>query len=228
LVEAVLPAIAQKKVFVFDWDGTLFDSMAAKTVSFAAVVSEWLTRNGAALAAPEVARLYRLYSGEPRHAIFRKIARDAGTLASDEDCETMSQTLFARNCTALENATLFDDVLPCLEGLLKRNRSLCVSSSVPQAELSHFVEHKLPAPLRSRLTAILGSQPKLSKGPGHLGAIAVTTGAAAQEMIMIGDDLADRDLSVEAGIDSVLVDRDGHLPPHTPHISSLTEITGLL
>ncbi len=224
----VLPAIAQKKVFVFDWDGTLFDSMAAKTVSFATVVSAWLARNGEAMTVPEVAHRYRLYSGEPRRTIFRTIARDAGTHASDADCEAMSEELFARNRATLEAASLFEDALPCLDDLLARNKTVCLSSSVPQAELAHFVERKLPARLRRRLAAVLGSQPELAKGVGHLGAIRVATGAPAPEVVVIGDDMADRNLSTAAGIDSVLVDRDGHLPPQTPHISSLTEIAELL
>ena len=222
------PAIAQKTVFVFDWDGTLFDSMAVKTVSFAAIVSAWLARKGMAMTAPEVARLYRLYSGEPRRIIFQKIARDAGTEALDADCDAMSDALFARNRTALDAAPLFDDALPCLEALLARDKTLCLSSSVPQAELSHFVERKLPAALCARLAAVLGSQPGLAKGLGHLGVIRAATGVAAEAVLVVGDDVADRDLSCDAGIESVLVDRDGHLPPHTPHISSLNEIIGLL
>jgi phosphoglycolate phosphatase-like HAD superfamily hydrolase len=160
--------------------------------------------------------------------IFQKIARDAGTQASDGDCEAMSAALFARNRTALEDAPLFNDALPCLEALLGADKTLCLSSSVPQAELSHFVERKLSDGIRARLPAILGSQQGLAKGPGHLGAIRAKTGAGAAEVLVIGDDVADRELSDQAGIESVLVDRDGHLPPHTPHISSLNEITGLL
>ena len=224
----MLPTIAQKKIFVFDWDGTLFDSMAAKTISFAAVVSAWLARNGAPMSMPEVARCYRLYSGAPRRTIIRKIAQEAGANALDADCNAMSEALFEHNRTALETARLFDDALPCLDKLLARNKTLCLSSSVPQAELSHFVKRKLPASLRNRLAAVLGSQPALSKGSGHLGAIRTVTGADAAEVIVIGDDIADRDLSAEVGIDAVLVDRDGHLPPLTPHISSLAELTGHL
>jgi phosphoglycolate phosphatase-like HAD superfamily hydrolase len=224
----VIPALAKKHVFVFDWDGTLFDSMGAKTGSFAAVMSDWLAAKGALLPKEQVARRYRLYSGEPRRAIFQKIARDAGTQASEADCETMSAALFARNRTALEDAQLFDDALPCLDALLSGDKAVCLSSSVPQAELSHFVERKLPDRIRARLTTVLGSQPALAKGPGHLDAIRAATGAAAAEMLVIGDDVADGELSREAGIESVLVDRDGHLPPHTPRISSLNEITELL
>lgn len=224
----MIPNLAKKHVFVFDWDGTLFDSMAAKTRTFAAVMHDWLAAKGAAMAEDEVARLYRRYSGEPRRMIFQKIAHDAGTQASDDDCEAMSAALFARNRAALEDAPLFNDALPCLEALLDGDKRLCLSSSVPQAELSHFVERKLPGGVRARLGAILGSQPGLTKGPGHLGAIRTTTGADAAEVLVIGDDIADRELSHHAGIESVLVDRDGHLPPHTPHISSLYEITGQL
>jgi phosphoglycolate phosphatase-like HAD superfamily hydrolase len=224
----VIPALAKKHVFVFDWDGTLFDSMAAKTLSFAAVMHDWLAGKGATMSKDDVARRYRLYSGEPRRMIFQKIARDAGIQAGDTDCEMMSMDLFARNRTALEEAPLFADALPCLEALLGGDKTVCLSSSVPQAELSHFVERKLPDAIRARLAAILGSQPGLTKGPGHLGAIRATTGTGAADVLVIGDDVADRDLSHQAGIESVLVDRDGHLPPHTPHISSLNEITGLL
>ena len=213
--------LSRKALFVFDWDGTLFDSMAAKTQSFASVVSGWLQGQGALITLPEVARLYRLYSGEPRRVIFRKIAQDAGTQADAADCDAMSEALFERNRTALEAVPLFDDAIPCLEMLLSRDKALCLSSSVPQAELSHFVDHKLPTSIRARFVEVLGSQPDLAKGPGHLARIRAVTSVAPQDVIVIGDDIADRDLSSEAGIESILVDRDGHLPAGTPHISSL-------
>jgi phosphoglycolate phosphatase-like HAD superfamily hydrolase len=221
----VIPTLAKKKVFVFDWDGTLFDSMSAKTVSFAEVMSDWLEQKNNPMPASEVARLYRLYSGAPRRVIFQKIAQDAGTRAEAEDCAAMSDALFARNRVALGAASLFEDAMPCLEGLLAQGRTLCLSSSVPQDELSHFVSRKVSAPVRGQFAAVLGSQPDLAKGPGHLGAIRALTAAAAGDVIVIGDDVADRDLSTEAGIDSILIDRDRHLPSGTPHISSLTEIT---
>jgi phosphoglycolate phosphatase-like HAD superfamily hydrolase len=48
----VIPALANKHVFVFDWDGTLFDSMAAKTLSFAAVMHDWMRSPGAIASIP--------------------------------------------------------------------------------------------------------------------------------------------------------------------------------
>jgi len=229
MLDKRLPSdLRHKLVFIFDWDGTLFDSMAAKTVSFAGVVRDWLSGRGVSMTLQDVAQLYRRYSGEPRRAIFQKIAHGAGLDVSPADFDAMSEALFERNRAALDGAPLFDDALPCLEALLKRDRALCLSSSVPQAELSYFVERKMPASLRACFVEVLGSQPDLAKGRGHLARIGAATGAAPAGMLVVGDDIADRELSAEAGIDSILVDRDGHLPAGTPHISSLNELSGLL
>jgi len=229
MLDTCLPQdLRHKLVFVFDWDGTLFDSMAAKTVSFAGVVRDWLSERGVSMALRDVAQLYRRYSGEPRRVIFQKIAQGAGLDVSHADFDAMSEALFERNRAALDGAALFDDALPCLEALLKRDRVICLSSSVPQAELSYFVDRKVPAGLRARFVEVLGSQPDLAKGRGHLARIGAATGAAVQGMLVVGDDVADRELSAEAGIDSILVDRDGHLPVGMPHISSLNELSGRL
>lgn len=229
MLDAHLPqGLQHKQVFIFDWDGTLFDSMAAKTVSFAGVVSDWLSERGVPMALEDVAQLYRRYSGEPRRAIMQKIANGAGLEFGQADFNALSEALFERNRAALDGAPLFGDALPCLEALLLRDRALCLSSSVPQAELSYFVERKVPAGMRARFVEVLGSQPELAKGRGHLARLGAATGAAPAGMIVVGDDIADRELSAEAGIDSILVDRDGHLPAGTPHISSLTELSRLL
>ncbi len=180
------------------------------------------------MALQDVAQLYRRHSGEPRRVIFQKIAHGAGLGVRDADFDAMSEALFERNRAALDGAALFADALPCLEALLARNKSLCLSSSVPQAELSYFVERKVPAGIRKHFVEVLGSQPELAKGRGHLTRIGRATGAAPDGMLVVGDDVADRELSAAAGIDSILVDRDGHLPAGMPHISSLNELSRLL
>lgn len=206
----VAAVIARKSVFVFDWDGTLFDSMAAKVGTFGRVVAAALSRHGRAVPVADVEALYVRHSGLPRAEIFAIAATDAGIAFSDTTIQAMSEDLYALNHDVLARAPLFDDGVRLLDAVLARGLSAFISSSVPQAELDHFVGLKLPPAIRRRLGGVFGSRSGFGKGPGHLSAVLKACACKPEDILVIGDDTADDRLSAAAGIDCIVIDRDRH------------------
>jgi len=202
---------AGKQLFVFDWDGTLFDSMEAKTRSFAGVVTETFTRMGHPLPEPEAARLYRHLSGRPRAEIFLLMAKEVGLTLSSADMKAMSDRLFTLNRQHLAEAPLFEDGLALLETVVSRGHGAFISSSVPQAELDHFVGLKLPAHLLTALGGTFGSSPGFGKGPQHIGEIRSRRPTPISAILVVGDDVADDTLALATGVDCIVVDRDDRL-----------------
>jgi len=224
-----LPDVAGRDVFVFDWDGTLFDSMAVKLQSFSRVVTQYLVEAGAAMSPEHATRLYREHSGKPRREIFAIVGRACGVELTETDFRTMSDTLTMLNHGLLAGAALFPDALALLSRLLEHGRTACISSSVPQHELDHFVDLKLPGHLRARLGGVFGSAPGFGKGRAHLDRIMHDHGAGATRILAIGDDQADHALSRAAGIDCILVNRDGRdLPARIPAVRTLDELCKLI
>jgi phosphoglycolate phosphatase-like HAD superfamily hydrolase len=205
----ILMNLQRKSVFVFDWDGTLFDSMEGKTHSFSLVVSNYLKKKNKHIEPYSVATLYRFHSGKPRSEIFREIAKVAGLQLDQTDIDEMSKLLFEYNRTVLAKAVLFSDALRFLDSLVSRDVKLFISSSVPQTELDYFVSAVLPDSLLSQFSGVLGSSNGCSKGSDHIDIIRTQTCALRENIIVIGDDEADYVLSKAAGVTCVLVDRDG-------------------
>lgn len=214
--------LAARTVFVLDWDGTLFDSMAIKLESFAHVVSTRLRSLGAGVAPEEAKAIYQGHSGKPRRELFTIVAHTHGIQLKDTDMDSMSEQLTELNHAVLAGAHLFDDTIPLLERLLLLGRTPYVSSSVPQVELDHFTSLKLPSELLASLGGVFGSQSGFGKGPQHLSRIMEIESRSAANLIMIGDDEADFSLSTAAGVDCILVNRTNReIPAGIPAIPNL-------
>lgn len=208
----VATLLEAKQVLVFDWDGTLFDSMAAKTRSFGEVVARHIGGKTADLTPGIAEARYRALSGRPRLEIFDAIAADYGLSLTSTERERMSAELTARNSELLKDAPLFDDARALLETVAQGSRALFISSSVPQLELSGFVDRALPSSMRARFAGVFGSAPGFSKGREHLNYIMGLTGSPAARCLVLGDDPADVELARTAGVDGVLIDRQGRHP----------------
>lgn len=197
------PDYARKHVFIFDWDGTLFDSMALKTENFASTIAEYFPCSHS-----DAATQYRELGGHPRREIFAALAKRCGISANTPLLEQMSAALTERNIQTLKDAPLFPDVLPLLERLHAIKRSIFISSSVPQDELKLLVQEKLPKVLFEYIHDICGSSPGFSKGAQHIDHICATSKTNKEQCIVIGDDLADAQLAKTAGVDAVIIDRE--------------------
>lgn len=208
------PLLAGKKVFAFDWDGTVLDSMPIKRRTFSELLAETLrpvlTASPSSLS-DELLERYRALSGAPRREIVETILRERGLASTAIDFERFSSRLSEINRRELAQAPIFPDAIELMQRLTRMAHAVYISSSVPQAELSALVGARLPAELATRLSGVFGSEGAFAKGPEHVRRILQETGANRQQLLFFGDDLADARLCREAHVDCVLVDRPGDL-----------------
>lgn len=216
----MLPNLTAKNIYVCDWDGTLFHSMPAKTESFGKVLASMVP----SLSEADGQAVYRRLSGIPRREIFITVLAENGMKMDDEALDGMSQKLTKMNKVALEKACLFFDALPFLEALLALGKTVYLSSSVPQEELSYFANRKIAPELLAGISGIFGSQLGFTKGRLHVARILEQTGRSHAECVMIGDDLADIELAEDSAIDSVLVDRENRFNHVENRVTSLNEV----
>ena len=200
-----------KEVFVFDWDGTILDSMKIKAVNFGQAFCSVLRHRKEQDLSDRVVRHYLRLSGYPRKRIFLQIMAIMGKEADQDSFERFNDVFEKLNKTSLIHARIFPDALALLEELIKRGCRIFISSSVPPQELADLVDATLPAQVKASITAILGSMGEHTKGQGHLRTIMQQTGATPDKLLVFGDDPADLELSSEAGVDCILVDRSGNL-----------------
>lgn len=222
---AAFPTLSSRAVFVLDWDGTLFDSMAVKLQSFAQVTATYLANTGANMTTERAAGIYRANSGKPRREIFAIVGKACGADLAEQDFKVMSDRLTTLNYKLLADARVFDDATALLSHLVQHGRTPCISSSVPQHELDHFVSRKVPRELRSAFGGVFGSAPGFGKGPAHLERIMTDNNVVAQSTLAIGDDEADYELGTAAGVDCIIVNRTQRVfAPHIPTVNVLTEL----
>jgi phosphoglycolate phosphatase-like HAD superfamily hydrolase len=199
--------VHRKKVFVFDWDGTILDSMPLKTKNFAQAFKTVFPENTKLGLADIVAEHYLRLSGHPRKYIFNEIL-NLLNLDSDEILYFRFNAAFeALNKLNLIYAKVFPDAMDLLKTLIEEEHQIYISSSVPPKELTDLVDKILPVSIRHYISSVLGSSEGFEKGTGHLYWIIDKTGATPEQILVVGDDIADFELSLEAGIDCVLVDR---------------------
>ncbi|MEY3791232.1 MAG: hypothetical protein RLZ09_2068 [Pseudomonadota bacterium] len=209
-----------KRVFVFDWDGTVLDSMHVKSGNFGRAFCAALHCSQDDLLAKEVVKQYLALSGRPRKQIFLQIINNLGLNAPHNSFKCFSDNFQRMNKASLIHARIFPDALELLEALMNRGREVCISSSVPPGELSDLVEHTLPKHIRCGVTSVLGSSDGFTKGMGHIQAIVEKTHAPLEGLLMLGDDIADYELSLEAGVDCVLLNRSGTSGQYGPRVVS--------
>lgn len=210
----------KKEVFVFDWDGTIFDSMLIKLENFShtlaqMVLAEMIVDRSTALESSIESKIqawYRQLSGSPRKEIFKailaKIWVEYHVNPELISYAEFSSQLSVANKKRLIQASLFPDAEVLLAHLIKQAKKLCISSSTPQAELDFLVNQRLSSFYLSSMSDVLGSSDGFAKGIEHLSFIAKRFGCSSDSILVIGDDLADRDLSSQAKIDCILVDRE--------------------
>lgn len=210
--------LERKKALVFDWDGTLFDSMKYKRTNIVRIFS------GLGAEAADVERLHGELSGIPRRELFnvmirRLFARDM----SEAEYEDLSRSYTQLNNTSSEQARLFDDVSPAL-AVLAGGFLLFVSSSAVPEELLPTVRSQ---PVFHLFSGVYGSEADFTKGAAHIGRIRSHFGFALLEFLFIGDDVRDMDLAAAAGVDALRIVRDAKPRPGDTDrvISSLGELT---
>jgi phosphoglycolate phosphatase-like HAD superfamily hydrolase len=225
-------SLKNKKIFVFDWDGTLFDSMSMKINNFAEALVK-ITNIGSKNPddlSDRVKILYKEFSGLPRKKVCENVIEKLGSKANSFDYNGFNEEFTRLNKLNLVHANIFNDSYDLLNYLVLKNKILFISSSVPQEELDYFTGKILENCLKGKISGILGSEPDFSKGTDHIKFILRKTGYPISEIVFIGDDIFDYDLSRQAGVDFILINRKNPVisDKNICQVATLTELEGLL
>jgi phosphoglycolate phosphatase-like HAD superfamily hydrolase len=203
--------LREKSVFVFDWDGTLLDSMGLKARNFGEAFCSIQPEILGHVSARDVSEHYLRLSGYPRKHIFFQIMAKLGGQTGQYSFREFNNVFEKLNRCSLIHARIFPDARALMDELIRRGNKIFISSSVPPQELLELVAATLPASVLAGIASILGSVDGHAKGKGHLRTIIQETGTKCNNLIVFGDDPADHELSTEAGVDCILVDRSGIL-----------------
>lgn len=205
---------------VFDWDGTLFDSMPVKQKNFVEVFQKQLESRTEALTA-----LHNKFTGLPRRQLFGRVYESLlGSELSEDLFNKMDQSYTALNVEGLRSAKLFPDVLPTFNKARALGLRCMISSSTPQVELNILVE-----PFMSDLQPdeVLGSSGLSIKGRPHFQFLMTKYNFEKENLIFVGDDEMDGELASKSDILFFRILRGSLLKDGKPGegtLSNLTEI----
>ena len=196
-------SIKNKTIFIFDWDGTIFDSMPIKIKNFGRVFKELYDLN---ISLSE--KHYIKYSGLPRYVIFQKLLKMYKIKFSQESLNLISKNLSDLNKKFLLNACIFEDSIMLINYLIEKNRKVCISSSLPQEELTFFFKKKISYDIQKKIRFVLGSRSNFQKGKNHIDFLKKQFLCSKAKLIMIGDDYMDMELAKNAKVDSLFINRN--------------------
>ena len=200
--------LKNKEVFIFDWDGTIIDSMDIKIRNFIETLSKLIDfKINDYEFIRKVKSLYEKYSGLPRETLFENILGEANIKGNIIKYSNFNRDFSRLNKTNLLKAKIFKDTKSFLSLLIKNRKNIFISSSVPQEELLFFTSKKLNIDLRQNIKGILGTKNNFSKGNSHFEFIENNTGYKRGRFLFIGDDLYDYKLSMDAEVDFILINR---------------------
>ena len=184
-------------MLVFDWDGTLVDTLEIKIRNAGALFAEMF---GTSRASVEAA--YRRHSGLPRRQLFEAIGAAVGLeVFKEEMYQLLSQQFTKKNQASFAQAEMEQlvpqDTRRLLEALQLQGNPLFVSSAADPEEVLQLAG---VLKLDHFFAAILGSKPGFSKGTEHLSYIQNHCNANRSQIVFIGDEPADILLGRQAGV----------------------------
>jgi phosphoglycolate phosphatase-like HAD superfamily hydrolase len=174
---------------------------------------------------------YLRLSGNSRAMIFSEIVKKHYSKTVKYSFRVFNLKFQKLNKINLSSALIFPDAKFLLEQLVKMKYKIFISSSVPQKELLDLIDVTLPVELKISLSGVLGSDGLFSKGKPHLEWISSNTNVSIKSFLVIGDDMADFELSRCAGADCILINRKKiSMNCHNDvfFISDLNQITKIL
>ena len=186
-----------KWIVVFDWDGTLIESLPLKIRNAGQLFDETFGVTSAAVSAA-----YRVHSGIPRRQLFEAICADMGLPAmTDERFNALSAEFTARNRQAISGVRVEADVTSTLGTLSEMGYPLYVSTSAAPDEVQAIsqalhVDHYFEE--------ILGSQDNFTKGPVHIAHIMAQHPVEKNQIWFVGDEPNDVILGQQAGVRTVV------------------------
>jgi phosphoglycolate phosphatase-like HAD superfamily hydrolase len=187
-------------IVLFDWDGTLIDSLPNKVRNAGRLFQEEFG------VPPEaVARAYRRVSGIPRKELFASICADNGLPPMDDErYERLSQRFTEMNLASLTvpNAVgiVAQETLDTLRALKACGYPLYVSSSADPQEIR---KGACALGLDGFFTEMMGSLPGFGKGRQHVAHVLQSQAAGSDQLVFVGDEPADINLGHSAGVRTV-------------------------
>jgi phosphoglycolate phosphatase-like HAD superfamily hydrolase len=179
------------RLAVFDWDGTLVDTMNLKPRTAAGLFAE---RFG--VDEDDAYREYRRFSGLGRRELFDSIAGSVvGRGLSDEEFLWLSSNYSRRNVENVNAGHLFEGVAELLRDMSAAGVHLAVSSGAVQAEMD-VIPRKVG--LMPPLEFALGSERGFTKGPPHVRFLCERLSIEPRHVVCVGDDVEDTRLFAEA------------------------------
>jgi phosphoglycolate phosphatase len=181
------------RAVVFDWDGTLVNTLPRK-INNAGQVFKKLKN----FEASSVESAYRNHSGIPRRQLFDVISVELGGEAiPDEEYEELSKAFSVLNKKTIRREQIFPKVITTLETLKDRGFKLFVSSSAEPDDVNYAAQI---TGLKDLFIEILGSKGEFKKGKIHIAYIFEKYGIDIKDICVVGDEHADIKLSKEAGV----------------------------
>jgi phosphoglycolate phosphatase len=182
------------RMIVFDWDGTLVDSMGTKAQSFA----ESIIRSHPSLQKyrNDIQKTYFATRGTSRLDQLALVLNTYSCQQLSEPEKKQWSDLFTSLYSSVQSPLFSYTGLTLSE--LSHKYSLAISSSVPQADLIRTIE---PYNLSRYFSYVLGFQSvEFKKGIGHFKYISEQSGLPLECMAMVGDGPEDIKVAHQAGV----------------------------
>jgi phosphoglycolate phosphatase len=189
-------------VIVFDWDGTLFDSMVFKEKNIESVFHKEFS-----FSKSEVQKWFRYFSGLPRKKVFRNILNkmEPSLEMTDVLFQNLSMKFTKANCRSAQKAEVFPEVVSVITKLKEQGHLLYISSSSNPSELIEIVNSKGIAHF---FESIWGSEKNFNKGKEHFEKICKQQNCSRNNLLFIGDDENDVTLGREAQVKTIRIIRE--------------------
>lgn len=207
-----------KKVAVFDFDGTIVDSMGTFAKIASRVMPKYYTVDAAT-----AHRLYLTTSGIPFFEQLETIfpGHPQNPKAANEYETIKKESYFTKK--------IFTDVPEAIRDLKNNKIKVIVSSNNFQELVNEFVSRT-----KMSFDMVLGYKNNFAKGADHFNYIMKRLGCTREEMVFIGDSLKDAERARDFGID--FIGKEGifngdefkKLFPKTKVIKTLTELKEII
>ena len=189
-----------KWIVLFDWDGTLIDSLPTKIRNAGKLFEQEF-----GISPEAVALAYRRVSGIPRKQLFASICQDNGLAPlDDENYQRLSQRFTGMNLASLADpkakGIVAPDTFEALRDLGAIGYPLYVSSSADPIEIRSGAS---ALGLAGYFTEIMGSLPGFGKGEQHVRHVLQAQAAGLNQLVFVGDEPADISLGQAAGIRTI-------------------------
>ena len=187
-----------RSAVVFDYDGTLIDTMKIKAASYLEAFETVF--NSSTAAGEKILASHKRTSGAHSFIQLSDTLETLGLTATDEQKENWSDLYSSLNSRALKGVALFPSVKQTLTNLRERGFQLFAVSGIPEEEFLGELSSK-------KLTSFF-VEAKGGDKPGFLNSLKER---GFRIVLFAGDTAYDEKAAADAGVPFCLVENDGDL-----------------